>query len=168
MDVQAGIAAVSAFSLGGVIGSVIQGRMMSKWGSQTVLLAEFGACVVLVGLLAYTFSMFAVMLTITFLLGILVQGAQAGLNALAAMFYPTLIRSTGVGWALGMGRIGSIIGPYIGGMLVAMQWGPQQIFTAGIVPAMIAAAAVVLSTSMRGTASAYRVQISREPVSAAH
>jgi AAHS family 4-hydroxybenzoate transporter-like MFS transporter len=168
MNVQAGIAAVSAFSLGGVIGSIIQGRMMSKWGSQGVLLAEFGACVVLVGLLAYTFSMFAVMLSITFLLGILVQGAQAGLNALAAMFYPTLIRSTGVGWALGMGRIGSIVGPYIGGMLVALQWGPQEIFTAGIVPAIIAAAAVVLSTSMRSTASAYRVQISREPVSAAH
>ena len=73
------------------------------------------------------FANFPVMMTVTFVLGVSVQGAQAGMNALSAMYYPTVIRSTGVGWALGIGRIGSIIGPIIGGIMLSMAWTPQQI-----------------------------------------
>ena len=53
--------------------------------------------------------------------GLFVIGAQFGLNALAGSSYPTFIRSTGVGWALGIGRIGSILGPVVGGVLIALK-----------------------------------------------
>jgi AAHS family 4-hydroxybenzoate transporter-like MFS transporter len=96
------------------------------------------------------------MMAVTFTLGISVQGAQAGINALSAMYYPTVIRSTGVGWALGVGRVGSIIGPIIGGAMLAAKWTPQQIFMAGAIPALCAAAAVIVSGQLQGSASPFR------------
>jgi hypothetical protein len=59
-----------------------------------------------------------ILMPATFLAGFGVVGAQMGMNALAAGMYPTAIRSTGIGWALGVGRIGSIIGPLVS------YWGP--------------------------------------------
>ena len=85
-----------------------------------------------------------------------IQGAQAGLNALAASFYPTAVRSTGVGWALGVGRVGSIVGPLIGGTLLSMGWSPQRIFLAGMAPALCASIAILGSSLLRGQASAFR------------
>ena len=110
----------------------------------------------LVILASQIFANFPVMMAVTFVLGVTVQGAQAGINALSAMYYPTVIRSTGVGWALGIGRIGSIIGPIIGGLMLAAQWTPQQIFMAGAVPALCAAAAVLASAKLQGSASPFR------------
>ena len=48
-------------------------------------------------------------------------GGQTGANVLAASIYPTFIRSTGVGWALGIGRIGSIVGPVLGGLMLSLR-----------------------------------------------
>jgi AAHS family 4-hydroxybenzoate transporter-like MFS transporter len=99
------------------------------------------------------------MMTVTFVLGVAIQGAQAGLNALAAGFYPTTVRATGVGWALGVGRVGSIVGPAIGGMLLTMGWTPQRIFLAGMAPALCASIAILGSTRLRGQPSAFRAEL---------
>ena len=64
------------------------------------------------------------------------------MNALEATFYPTYLRSTGVGWCLGVGRIGGIIGPVLGGQLMSRQWSTDQIFVAAALPALISAVAV--------------------------
>ncbi len=144
MPALAGILAVSIFSLGGIVGSLLQGRVMSAQGSFAVLLAEFAASILLIGYLG-SIDSFPVMMIATFVLGCLIQGAQAGLNALAATFYPTSMRSTGVGWALGVGRIGSIVGPIFGGIMVSHAWTLRQIFFGGALPALLAALAIVLS-----------------------
>jgi len=157
MPVSAGIIGVSVFSLGGIAGSLLQGRMMNSWGSFAVLLSEFALCLLLIGSLAFVAS-FPLMMVVIFLLGCLVQGAQAGLNALSATFYPTSIRSTGVGWALGVGRTGSIVGPILGGIMVSHNWTLQQIFFAGAIPALLAAVAIVLSYVLRGNINPYRPQ----------
>jgi MFS transporter, AAHS family, 4-hydroxybenzoate transporter len=60
---------------------------------------------------------------------------------LTAEFYPTAIRSTGVGWALGIGRIGSIIGPTLGGTLLALGGETRHIFWAASIPPLIATTA---------------------------
>ncbi|MCG8505173.1 MAG: MFS transporter, partial [Sphingomonadales bacterium] len=67
-----------------------------------------------------------------------------GANALAADFYPTAARATGIGWALGIGRIGSIIGPFAGGVLIALAWRTGDIFLVSALPALVASAAVFL------------------------
>jgi AAHS family 4-hydroxybenzoate transporter-like MFS transporter len=142
--VSAGITAIMLFSVGGIAGSAIEGHMMNRWGQLAVLLAEFLATTLLIAALAYSNS-FALMMTITFVLGFAVQGAQGGLSAVAATFYPISIRSTGIGWCLGIGRIGSIVGPMIGGVMLKLDWSPREILLAGAIPALCAAAATFIS-----------------------
>lgn len=139
-----GIHAIILFSLGGVIGSVIQGWLMNRWGSVNVLTVEFMGYLTIVLALSQSpislYSLFPAMLV----LGVLVQGAQAGLNALAAELYPQAIRSTGIGWALGVGRVGSIAGPVCGGLMLAAGWVLAEILSAALVPGVIALAAITL------------------------
>jgi MFS family permease len=53
------------------------------------------------------------------LIGILLLGGFTGLYAVAAKIYPTEVRATGVGWAIGLGRLGAVVGPYVGGLFIA-------------------------------------------------
>ena len=156
MPVSAGITAVMVFSIGGILGAFVQGPLMKAIGVFTTMVAEFVISLVLVIAASLIFENFSLMMTVTFILGISVQGAQAGLNVLSAMYYPTVIRSTGVGWALGIGRIGSIVGPMIGGVMLSLEWTPQQIFMAGAVPAICAAVAVLASGYLQGRVSPFR------------
>ena len=73
-----------------------------------------------------------------------VIGGQTIAHALSSEFYPTAIRATGVGWALGIGRIGSIVGPTVGGFLLATGGGASHVFWAAAIPATIAAIAAFL------------------------
>jgi AAHS family 4-hydroxybenzoate transporter-like MFS transporter len=82
-------------------------------------------------------------------------GGQIAANALAAGFYPTSLRATGVGWALGIGRVGSIIGPLVGGVLLAQKWSPAAVFLAAAAAALCASlAAFGLSRLVRGGSGA--------------
>ncbi len=149
--VSAGATAIMLFSLGGIAGSFVEGNLMNRWGQFNVLLAEFVCTTLLIASLAYSNSL-PLTMTITFVLGFVVQGAQGGLSAVAATFYPISIRSTGIGWCLGVGRIGSIVGPMIGGIMLKLDWTPRAIFLAGSIPALCAAAATFLSLRLRTNA----------------
>jgi MFS transporter, AAHS family, 4-hydroxybenzoate transporter len=168
MPVTAGITAVAAFSFGGILGTLVQGPLMKVMGVFRAMVTEFVASLALIGVASVIFANFQLMMIVTFILGITVQGAQGGLNVVAAMYYPTTVRSTGVGWALGIGRIGSIVGPLIGGAMLAMQWTPQQIFQAGAVPAFIAAASVIVSNRLMGRRSPYRPDTTTPTLPPAH
>jgi AAHS family 4-hydroxybenzoate transporter-like MFS transporter len=146
--VSAGMTAIMLFSVGGIAGSFVEGNLMNRWGAFTVLLTEFLCTTLLVASLAYSNS-FPLMMTITFVLGFAVQGAQGGLSAVAATFYPISIRSTGIGWCLGVGRIGSIVGPMLGGVMLKLDWSPREILLAGSIPALCAAAATFTSLRLR-------------------
>lgn len=139
-----GILAIILFSLGGVIGSVCQGQIMNRYGAAQVLFTEFCCYLALVLALSALPVALNIFLTVMFVLGIIVQGAQAGLNAVAAEIYPPSIRSTGVGWALGVGRIGSILGPVFGGLMPGLGWSLQQIFIAATVPGIVALGATLI------------------------
>jgi len=167
MPVSAGINAVAAFSIGGIVGTLLQGPLMKAFGVYPPMVAEFIASVALVAIAAQIFASFELMLFVTFVLGISVQGAQAGLNVLAAMYYPTVMRSTGVGWALGVGRVGAIVGPLIGGAMLELRWTPREIFLAGAVPALISTVTVIVSGRLQGKASPYRSEAQPAP-SAVH
>jgi AAHS family 4-hydroxybenzoate transporter-like MFS transporter len=69
-----------------------------------------------------------VLLTVTFLAGVFSIGAQMCTIALCASFYETSLRATGVGWAIGIGRIGSIVGPVLGGVLIAAGMAAVSLF----------------------------------------
>jgi AAHS family 4-hydroxybenzoate transporter-like MFS transporter len=81
---------------------------------------------------------------IIFLSGFLTISAQIGLNATAAAIYPTDIRATGVGWALGIARVGAIVGPVIGGVLAALRLDIQGYFLIFGLLLTVAAVAIAL------------------------
>jgi MFS transporter, AAHS family, 4-hydroxybenzoate transporter len=90
--------------------------------------------------------------TVVFIAGLCNGAIYTGLGAAAALLYPTGIRANGTGWALGIGRIGAIIGPVIGGALLARHVSPQNIFSVLLIPlgiSIIAAAAVTWKSYIR-------------------
>ncbi len=83
----------------------------------------------------------------TFCAGFFTFGAQNSANAIAATRYPTAMRSSGIGWALGIGRTGQIVGPLIGGLLLSLHWQTSGILCVIAVPSVVAATAAFLLSS---------------------
>ena len=156
MAVSEGVTATSFYSLGGIVGTFAEGFLIKFSGPFKILLAEFGLCGLLIASMAMTADSWALVIILAFLLGFLVTGAQAGLNVLAAQYYPTFVRSTGVGWALGIGRIGSIVGPYLAGILLSSGWLPWQVLLAGAVPALLALGSILLGCRVSDEKTPYR------------
>jgi AAHS family 4-hydroxybenzoate transporter-like MFS transporter len=75
-----------------------------------------------------------------------VAGSQVGVNALAAAYYPTASRATGVSWANGVGRIGSVLGSMVGGFLLSLGWDLSTIFSVAAIPALVAGAGMLAMT----------------------
>jgi AAHS family 4-hydroxybenzoate transporter-like MFS transporter len=145
LPVSVGVMAITTYSLGAILGSLVQGPLLARFPPSTVFAFEFGLFVLFVVLLAKIPLSALAVGVLACAIGWTIQGAQAGLNALSATFYPPSLRSTGLGWALGVGRIGSIIGPLLGGWALQAAWTPRQIFMAGSVPALCAVVAVSIA-----------------------
>jgi AAHS family 4-hydroxybenzoate transporter-like MFS transporter len=141
--------------VGGTVGTLVLGRVFDKvspFRALSVIYLLAAAFIVAIGVAGA--SVGALVATI-FGAGFCVIGGQIGANALAAKSYPTSIRATGVGWSLGIGRIGSVLGPVIGGMLLSMHWDMRQLFLVGAIPVFIAGiAALIISLSGAGRQSA--------------
>jgi len=136
----------SMFQLGGILSTLLLGPMIDRFGAPRVLACSFASGVVFVLLIGlYNLPAPYIMLPILGA-GAAMIGSQLGANAMAAGLYPARIRSTGVGWALGIGRLGGIAGPAIGGGLLAFGLPPKQIFLCACGPALIAACATILLT----------------------
>jgi AAHS family 4-hydroxybenzoate transporter-like MFS transporter len=69
--------------------------------------------------------------------GVAILGGQPGINALATSVYPTQLRATGVGWCLGIGRAGSIVGPMAAAQLIAHHFANDILFIFAAIPAAI-------------------------------
>jgi AAHS family 4-hydroxybenzoate transporter-like MFS transporter len=149
---DAGIALVLAnmatglFQAGGVVSTLLGGRAVDTFGAYRVLSPAYFFAAVSIGALGFAVFSPPLLLIVATVAGFCLIGGQTGVNALASTFYPTFIRSTGVGWALGIGRFGGIAGPAIGGTLLAFGLPPKQIFLCACVPALIAATCTFLLT----------------------
>ena len=85
-----------------------------------------------------------ILLATAFFAGFCVSGGQKSVIALSALFYPAPVRSTGIGWALGVGRLGGIAGPTLMGMLLQWHVAPTNFFFAAAIPMLLAAISVAL------------------------
>jgi len=137
------VMATAVFQAGGVVASLILGIFMDRFGAFRAVSVIYALGAVFVALLGYSHSTGSIM-GCAFLAGAGIVGGQTGTNVLAASFYPTYIRSTGVGWGLGIGRIGSIAGPIFGGMMLALHLPLTTIFQAAAIPAFVGGAAIFL------------------------
>jgi AAHS family 4-hydroxybenzoate transporter-like MFS transporter len=138
------IASTATLNLGGVVGAIVLGRLIDKYQPALVLAVAYGAAAVFILVLAMSTTHMWLLFTGAALAGFGIVGGQIALNALAASAYPTEIRVTGIGWALGVGRIGSIVGPVAGGGLLALGWSNQQLLLTAAAPALLTAVIVFL------------------------
>ena len=107
------------FNLGGVIGVWILGILSTRWKlTNIVFTLMFSASIFMVVFAAMPGDI-DVLLTLIFIIGLLQQGGFTGLYAAAAKAYPTSMRSTGIGWSIGLGRFGAVAGPAVAGYLIA-------------------------------------------------
>jgi AAHS family 4-hydroxybenzoate transporter-like MFS transporter len=128
--------------LGGTVGTLLLAWLISVHGYVRVLTVAFAVGAVALVLMGQSLSL-TLLFAVTFVVGFCIVGSQGALNALAAAFYPTDLRSTGIGYCLGVGRTGGITGQPIVGLMRDSGWGGRQVFLAAAVPALIAASGVV-------------------------
>jgi AAHS family 4-hydroxybenzoate transporter-like MFS transporter len=143
LSVELAVVTTSLLQVGGAVGVLIMARLMDRGNPYLVLGCAFFFAAILIASIGSAGTTVALLIPAVFATGFCVVGAQIGSNALAATFYPTFIRSTGVGWALGIGRIGSIVGPVLGGFMLSAGWHTPTIFFIGAIPVLIASAAVI-------------------------
>ena len=146
LPVSTGILAITTFSFGGIAGSLSQAPLMSRIRPHILITVEFALFIGLIEYLAHSDITTLSVAVVAFAIGWVIQGAQAGLNVFTATFYPTSARATGIGWGLGVGRIGSVCGPLLGGAALMAGWSARQILSVGAVPAVIAACAVLFAS----------------------
>jgi MFS transporter, AAHS family, 4-hydroxybenzoate transporter len=134
----------SLFPLGGVLGNLIVGWIMDRFAGHRVIALTYvlvGVFVLLVGRgVGHQIWLGALI----FLTGTTVTSAVTSMSALAAGFYPTRARATGVAWMLGIGRIGGVAGALVGAALMGLGWQFGAVFSLLALPALVAAGAVYL------------------------
>ena len=121
----------------GIVAVFMLAALVGRLGLFAVLTGGFLLACVHIALIGPATVSLIMLFLVVFLAGLGIQGGQTGLNALAATYYPTYMRSTGIGWVLGVGRMGAIIGPFVGGQLLRLQWTGTQLFFSAAVPALI-------------------------------
>jgi AAHS family 4-hydroxybenzoate transporter-like MFS transporter len=129
--------------IGGTAGAIFVGRLMDAFDPHYVLGAVYLAgagCIVAISLSTANPWLMA---GAVFGAGFCVSGGQVGANALSAEFYPTPYRATGVAWANGIGRSGSIVGSLLGGGMLAMGLEVTTVYALVAIPAVISAVALL-------------------------
>jgi AAHS family 4-hydroxybenzoate transporter-like MFS transporter len=142
----------SLFQIGGLVGALALAGALGRRISFGILAITYLAAAIFIFLIGNAGASIPLLVMTVFASGMGVIGGQTVSNALTADFYPTAIRSTGIGWALGIGRVGSILGPILGGFLLSYGGSAHRVFWAAAAPALIAtfaAAAVSLTNSKR-------------------
>ena len=138
IPVDTAIRLTSLFQIGGIAGAIVLGRLLDRSFSFWILAGCYAWAAVFVYSIGHAGASVALLAATITCAGVGIIGGQNASHALSSEFYPTRIRSTGVGWALGIGRIGSIVGPLVGGVLLAQNTPMRDVFWAAVIPAAIA------------------------------
>lgn len=148
-SMSAAAAIGSMLQVGGVVGTFALGSIIDRFSFRALALVYFIAVFAVGAIGQLGHSVLFVTMAI-FAAGFCIVGGQIAANALAAGFYPTPVRATGVGWALGIGRVGSIVGPLIGGALLSASWSTASVFAAAAGAALCAALAAFSLSRLAG------------------
>lgn len=132
-----------ALNFGGMLGAICGGRIADRFGLPRVVIAYFALGALCIALLGTNPAM-PVLYLLIFIAGAGTTGTQILLYASVAEFYNLSVRSTGLGWASGMGRVGAIVGPMLGGLLMAAKLPMAMNFVAFAFPGVIAVLATLV------------------------
>ncbi|MFL2547093.1 MAG: MFS transporter [Candidatus Rariloculaceae bacterium] len=132
-----GISANIFYSIGGAVGMLLLGYHSTRLGLLRMIKWYFAACMVAIVALSFVGTQLNLIIVLATAIGFFVYGYIAGLFAIAARLYPANIRTTGVGWAIGLGRIGSTASPAFAGLLFAAGWSDEAVYWVFAVPQVI-------------------------------
>jgi Sugar phosphate permease len=128
---------------GAAVGSIVVAPTGDRFGMKPVTMLAFASAAVSIFLLSSP-TVAPVMYALVAIAGFGTIGTQIMVNAYVAMHFPAEVRATALGWTLGVGRLGAIVGPTFGGILLASGLGTEWNFYAFAIPAAIGAAVVLL------------------------
>lgn len=140
--------------LGSVIACLCIGTLMTKFNKLNVVKYLFIGAFIAMLCFGYFSSgyPFIIVLVVSIFTGMLVNGGNSSLMGMAAAVYPSEIRATGIGWAYGLGKIGSLVAPAVGGFYLAANWSVFKICAVnGVSALVIAVFVVILQRHMRST-----------------
>ena len=143
LDARTGVLVAALFPLGGV-GAVLSGWLMDRFNADRVVALGYGLAAVAVGCIGLAVGQLAWLVVAVLLAGLFMNTAQASMPALAASFYPTRGRATGVAWMLAIGRFGGITGSFLLAELSARQWDSTAIFAVLAIPGLIGMVALLV------------------------
>jgi AAHS family 4-hydroxybenzoate transporter-like MFS transporter len=145
--------ATSLQALGAIAAVLYLGLLIDRFRPERALALHYAAGIVFIALIALVAMPYVALLAVVFFSGMTIIGSQTGANATAGALYPARMRTSGIGWALGIGRLGGIAAAPLGGYLLARGLPPRQIFLSACGFALIATVATAL-LALRGSGTA--------------
>ncbi|HEY4350034.1 MAG TPA: MFS transporter [Paraburkholderia sp.] len=164
LPVPQALRTATMLQFGGFIGIALMGLFADRFGYYKVLAAVFALGCVGIAMISRAGTSQAGLMVTIFVGGFAVIGSQMTLGALSATLYPTRIRATGSSWAFGVARLLSVVGPFVGGLMIARHWPLDTIFYFAAAPMLFAMVAVLMMMRSRqppSTRQEARVQTSR-------
>jgi AAHS family 4-hydroxybenzoate transporter-like MFS transporter len=161
--------AVFASSLrdfGAIFAVLYLGLLIDRVGPERSLAFHYAVGAVFIALIALVAMPYALLLAVIFFSGMTIIGSQTGANATCGKLYPARMRTSGLGWALGIGRLGGIAAPALGGYLLARGLAPTHIFLSACLFAVVAAVATGLLALCRPRAERAAIRPAPSPTGA--
>jgi cyanate permease len=140
---SAGMTGGVLLNLGGIVGCLLYAWGASRANARWLLTLSLVATALLIGVFWLSINNLNAALWIALMLGMIANSAMAGLYAVGPTLYPTAVRATGMGSAIGIGRVGAILAPVISGTLLDAGWTPAHLYVLFAIPYAIAALAMV-------------------------
>ncbi len=133
-----------SINAGGLVGILWLGYRSATSGLRfmiTAFMAVAGSLMIVFGFLGNEVGL---LMVVAIAMGFFGQAGFIGLYSVAALLYPTRVRETGIGWAIGLGRVGAIIGPSVAGVLIGLGWDRAHYFAVLSIPFFVGAVAIWL------------------------
>ena len=144
LPVDMGIYVGTSLNFGAFLGGIVLGYLSDRFGVRPMIIWFFAGGVVFMVAFGFSPPEVGLLLVLAALIGFCVLGGFVGFYISAACLYHTEVRTTGVGWSIGAGRTGAIIGPYLGGVLINMGYSTSVNFIVFAVPLILASIAIYL------------------------
>jgi AAHS family 4-hydroxybenzoate transporter-like MFS transporter len=136
--------ATSFRELGAILAVLYLGLLIDRFGPERALALHYAAGIVFIAAIALFAMPYLLLVIMIFFSGMTIIGSQTGANAACGKLYPARMRTSGLGWALGVGRLGGIAAPVLGGYLLSLGMAPTHIFLNACLFALVAAVATGL------------------------
>ena len=149
-----------ALNVGATVGAILMGWLADRWGVGRALILFFVIATISITSLGFATNMVLLYVMVA-IAGAATVGTQNLTHSYTSQFYPITMRSTALGWALAVGRIGGILGPTIGGILLASNLTLQLNFMIFAIPGLIAALAVFLANQQGQKVITYNQEIEK-------